>query len=66
MKTQEVVLMLQDVIEKIRTKGITTEDAMAVAAQVRETNKILDLRIKHAKLTGRLEHGSDKLPDFEM
>lgn len=64
--TRELMAEIRDAHRRLRNGEATVMQAHAEARMFGAAARLLDVQLEHARLTGRLETGSDVLPDVKL
>jgi len=62
----EIQIMAQSVLERLRSGEIPVGQAKAEIAAINAVNAGTALRMEWARISGRIENGSDVLPDLKL
>ncbi len=64
--SQDVLAAIQRAHDALRAGELPVGEAHAAARLLGGAVRLLDTALEHARLTGRLEQGSDVLPEFRL
>ena len=64
--TSDLLASIQNATERLTTGKTPVDEAHAEARLLGVAAKTIGLRLDHARITGRLQQGSDLLPDFKL
>lgn len=66
-KTQwDIAKAAEDVADRLKAGKVSVEQAQFELRALNAANQSFALRLEHARLTGRLQQGSDVLPDTQL
>lgn len=64
--SQDVLAAIQRAHDALRDGSLGVNEAHAAARLLGGAVRLMDTALEHARLTGRLEQGSDLLPEFRL
>lgn len=62
----ELMETIRDATDRLVSGETSVDEAHAEARLLGTAGKVIGLQLDHARLTGRLQQGSDVLPDFRF
>jgi hypothetical protein len=64
--TEDLLNSIKDATDRLVGGETPVDEAHAEARLLGVASKVIALRLDHARLTGRLEQGLDRLPDIKL
>ena len=64
--SRDVLTAIQRAHDALRSGELPVDQAHAAARLLGGAVRLMDTALEHARLTGRLEQGSDALPEFRL
>lgn len=64
--SKDVLVAIQRAHDALRSGELPVDQAHAAARLLGGAVRLMDTALEHARLTGRLEQGSDALPEFRL
>jgi hypothetical protein len=66
MSSRDLLQSVHDAHERLRKGETPVDQAHAEARILGTAAKVMGIQLDHARITGRLEQGSDELPAFRL